>query len=333
MRSALTYISSYSLVGMLVLACLFSSCRFQTPDDGMAELKIRAYMQQEKTLLRATGDYVTIDAANPAPFNAALIISSSDGSISSTAPMSWDGSTLSTNVRMEQGLYYFFGYMPWNDNASFDLATKTLTIPNIPGLSLSNAMLIKAKQQSINASNATVALEMDHLMAKVTPYFYIDPEYNALRDIKITQVTLRIPNNGASYIASITYNIDIADASNTSYTTTWGDPINPATLEESRSVELAKAVNLPKEREKAISLGEFYICPKQTISELEMSVTYTVYDKDGNVTRQDKTATNAILRSYTNLERANNYKLYIQVIPTYLYVLSDYDEGSVMVIE
>lgn len=332
MRSAFTYLSTYMLVGICLLALVFTSCRYEGPEDAMHELQLQAYIQKEKSLVRAT-DYTNLDASQAA-FNAALIIStgSDENERYSTASMQWDGSSLSTNVRLEEGEYWFYGYMPWNDYASFDLATKTLTIPNIPGLSLSNAMLIKAKQQSIDASNATVALQMDHLMAKVTPYFYIDSVYNALRDIKITQVTLRIPQSGASYTASITYNTDIADASNTSYTHGWSSSSNSA-FEVSRSVALADAVNLPKERGNAISLGEFYICPQQTISELEMSVTYTVYDKDGNVTRQNATATNAILRSYTNLERANNYKLYIQVIPTYLYVLSDYDEGSVMVIE
>lgn len=332
MRSAFTYISSYSLVGMLVLACLFSSCRFQTPDDDMAELKIRAYIQQEKTLLRAAGDYVAIDAANQAPFNAALIISSSDGSISSTAPMSWDGSTLSTNVRMEQGLYYFFGYMPWNDNASFNLSTLTLSIPNIPALSLSNAMLIKASKKNIESGENSIPLEMDHLMAKVTPYFYIDSVYNAFRDIKIKKVSLKIPqSSGYLFNAEVVYNN--VDGSPTSYTTTWTKGAAKA-FTVSRSVA-SEALLLPENKNDAVSLGEFYICPQQNIDELSMTVTYDVYDEKGHITRADAEATNAILQNVSgsnHLERANHYKLYILVIPSYLYVLSDYDE-EVLVID
>ena len=335
MRSALTYISYYSLVGMLVLACLFSSCRFQTPDDGMAELKIRAYIQQEKTLLRAAGDYVTIDAANQAPFNAALIISSSDGSISSTAPMSWDGNTLSTNVRMEQGLYYFFGYMPWNDNASFDVSEHKLNIPDIPALGLSNAMLIKACKKNIESGDNDIPLEMDHLMAKVTPYFYIDPKYNAFRDIKIKKVTLNIPqSSGYLFNAEVVYNN--VDGSPTSYTTNWTKGAAKA-FTVSRSVASAsEALLLPETKGDAVSLGEFYICPQQNIDELSMTVTYDVYDEKGHITRADATATNAILQNVSGskfLERANHYKLYILVIPSYLYVLSDYDEDEVLVIE
>lgn len=334
MRSAFTYISYYSLVGMLVLACLFSSCRFQTPDDDMAELKIRAYMQQEKTLLRAADDYVTIDAANPAPFNAALIISSSDGSISSTAPMSWDGSTLSTNVRMEQGLYYFFGYMPWNDNASFNVSTLTLNIPNIPALSLSNAMLIKASKKNIESGENSIPLEMDHLMAKVTPYFYIDPEYDAFRDIKIKKVSLNIPqSSGKWHHAEVIYNVDVTPSD---YNTTWSEG-NAKAFTVSRSVASAsEALLLPESKNDAVSLGEFYICPQQNIDELSMTVTYDVYDEKGHITRADATATNAILQNVSgsnHLERANHYKLYILVIPSYLYVLSDYDEDEVLVID
>lgn len=334
MRSAFTYISYYSLVGMLVLACLFSSCRFQTPDDDMAELKIRAYIQQEKTLLRAAGDYVKIDAANQAPFNAALIISSSDGSISSTAPMSWDGSTLSTNVRMEQGLYYFFGYMPWNDNASFNVSEHKLIIPDIPALGLSNAMLIKACKKNIESGNNDIPLEMDHLMAKVTPYFYIDPEYNAFRDIKIKKVTLNIPqSSGKWHHAEVLYNVDVTPSD---YNTSWSEG-NTKAFTVSRSVASAsEALLLPENKNDAVSLGEFYICPQQNIDELSMTVTYDVYDADGHITRADATATNAILQNVSgsnHLERANHYKLYILVIPSYLYVLSDYDEDEVLVID
>ena len=334
MRSAFTYISYYSLVGMIVLACLFSSCRFQTPDDDMAELKIRAYIQQEKTLLRAAGDYVKIDEANQAPFNAALIISSSDGSISSTAPMSWDGSTLSTNVRMEQGLYYFFGYMPWNDNASFDVSEHKLNIPDIPALGLSNAMLIKACKKNIESGENSIHLEMDHLMAKVTPYFYIDPEYNAFRDIKIKKVTLNIPaSSGHLYTAVVDY--DVASTPST-YGTVWNEGAAKA-FTVSRSVASAsEALLLPENKNEAVSLGEFYICPQQNIDELSMTVTYDVYDEKGHITRADATATNAILQNVSgsnHLERANHYKLYILVIPSYLYVLSDYDEDEVLVID
>nr|MBQ5604810.1 fimbrillin family protein [Bacteroidales bacterium] len=334
MRSAFTYISYYSLVGMLVLACLFSSCRFQTPDDGMAELKIRAYIQQEKTLLRAAGDYVKIDEANQAPFNAALIISSSDGSISSTAPMSWDGSTLSTNVRMEQGLYYFFGYMPWNDNASFNVSEHKLNIPDIPALGLSNAMLIKACKKNIESGNNDIPLEMDHLMAKVTPYFYIDPEYNDFRDIKIKKVTLNIPqSSGKWHHAEVIYNVDVTPSE---YNTTWTKGAAKA-FTVSRSVASAsEALLLPENKNDAVSLGEFYICPQQNIDELSMTVTYDVYDEKGHITRADATATNAILQNVSgsnHLERANHYKLYILVIPSYLYVLSDYDEDEVLVID
>ncbi|MBO5718641.1 MAG: hypothetical protein J6R71_03350, partial [Bacteroidales bacterium] len=264
----------------------------------------------------------------------ALIISSSDGSISSTAPMSWDGSTLSTNVRMEQGLYYFFGYMPWNDNASFDVSEHKLIIPDIPALGLSNAMLIKACKKNIESGDNDIPLEMDHLMAKVTPYFYIDPEYNAFRDIKIKKVTLEIPvSSGHLYTAVVDY--DVASTPST-YGTVWNEGSAKA-FTVSRSVASAsEALLLPENKNEAVSLGEFYICPQQNIDELSMTVTYDVYDEKGHITRADATATNAILQNVSgsnHLERANHYKLYILVIPSYLYVLSDYDEDEVLVID
>ena len=333
MRSAFTYISSYSLVGIVLLACLFSSCRFQTPDDGMVNLKIQAYMQQEKTLLRADGDYVAINAANPAPFNAALIISTIDGSLSNTASMNWDGSKLSTNVRMEQGDYYFLGYMPWNDNATYNIDEAILTIPNMPALSLSNAMLIKSLEKNIATGDNHIPLQMDQMLAKVTPYFYINEEYNDLRDIRIKKVSLNIPaSSGHLYTAVVDY--DVASTPST-YETVWNEG-SAKDFTVSRSAASAEGELLPDNKGDAVNLGEFYICPQQNINELSMTVTYDVYDKSGKITRANATATNAILQNVSGsnlLERANHYKLYIQVIPSYLYVLSDYDENEVLVIK
>ena len=195
-------------------------------------------------------------------------------------------------------------------------------------------MLIKACKKNIESGNNDIPLEMDHLMAKVTPYFYIDPEYNAFRDIKIKKVTLNIPqSSGNLFNAEVVYNN--VDGSPTSYTTTWtkGDA---KAFTVSRSAASAEGELLPDNKGGAVNLGEFYICPQQNINELSMTVTYDVYDADGNITRADATATNAILQNVSgsnHLERANHYKLYILVIPSYLYVLSDYDKDEVLVID
>ena len=67
-----------------------------------------------------------------------------------------------------------------------------------------------------------------------------------------------------------------------------------------------------------------------------MTVKYDVYDKKQQLVRQDATATNKVVvkvrgTTKTKLEAGKNYKLKIQIIPTYLYVLSDNDESSLVI--
>ena len=65
-----------------------------------------------------------------------------------------------------------------------------------------------------------------------------------------------------------------------------------------------------------------------------MSVTYDVYDKKGALTRENVMAENSILKlKKESITAGTNYKLNIQVVPTYLYILSDNDEESVLIIE
>lgn len=61
---------------------------------------------------------------------------------------------------------------------------------------------------------------------------------------------------------------------------------------------------------------------------------YNVYDKKGILVRQNVTATNSSVKitSTGNPSRAYEYNLNINVIPTYLYQLSDNDDDSVLLI-
>ena len=63
-----------------------------------------------------------------------------------------------------------------------------------------------------------------------------------------------------------------------------------------------------------------------------MAVTYNVYDTAGELTRANARAENSILRLGKTLEAGKNYNLYIKVVPSYLYVLSDNDMESSFVI-
>jgi hypothetical protein len=94
----------------------------------------------------------------------------------------------------------------------------------------------------------------------------------------------------------------------------------------------ANPQQLPVEKSEAVVLGGSYFCPSQQTTNLSMTVTYNVYDTAGELTRANARAENSILRLGRTLEAGKNYNLYIKVVPSYLYVLSDNDMESSFVI-
>ena len=162
-------------------------------------------------------------------------------------------------------------------------------------------------------------------MAKITPQFYINSDYNQLRDIRIKEVELFF-ESAPTYTATITY-------TNTSYSVAWpsGDTSAKTTVTAFSTTNPTNLTNA------ATAHGHCYIVPDQDITNLKMTVTYDVYDKQQQLVRENETATNKVVvkvnsTTKTKLEAGKNYKLNIQIIPTYLYVLSDNDEISVLVI-
>lgn len=305
----------------------FVSCNEETLYDGPCKVRFVAEVQDEVSVTRADEDkYSTF---SPSDFNAGLFVSYETTAGTPTAPgytVSWNGSTLSTSLALETGDYKFYGYASQTDGASFENSIKKLTIPNIPGLSDKDMMVIKPCSTKVEPTdigkNKTVSLQMDHMMAKITPCFYLNETYAAMRDIKITKVEFSL-SDAATYIANVDYYAS-------SYTTTWesGATTNTSVTAFSNTDGTNK---LPTAKANALAVGHCYIVPTQSTATLKMKVTYDVYDKLGVKTRTGE-AENSIKNLPASLETGKNYKLNIQIIPTYLYVLSDNDESSVLVI-
>lgn len=330
----------YILIALLTMT--FASCNEDTFYDGPCKVRFVAEVQDEVNVTRATDGYTSFTPS--AGFNAKLFVSYETTTGTPTAPgytVSWNGSALSTSLALETGDYKFYGYAPVSqqDDASFDNSNKTLTIPDIPGLSDKDMMVIKPCSTKVESTdigkNKNVSLQMDHMMAKITPYFYINSEYNKLRDIHIKNVTFSLENR-KTFQANVVYNDN-----DTSYLTSWqiNENLNEKTVELFTDDSNTKTF-LTTSSTGAQSYGQCYIVPSQNgqdITNLKMTVTYDVYDKQQQLVRQDATATNKVVvkvggTAQTKLEAGKNYKLKIQIIPTYLYVLSDNDESSVLVI-
>ena len=326
----------YILIALLTMT--FASCNEDTLYDGPCKVRFVAEVQDEVSVTRATEGYTSFTPSSD--FNAGLYVSY--GATAQPYTMSWDdNSKLSANLWLETGNYGFYGYAPQQDGTSFDNTNKILTIPNIPGLSEKDMLVIKpcsatVTSDDISNGKKTISLQMDHLMAKITPYFYINSEYNKLRDIHIKNVTFSLDVEYAkTFEANVSY-------TTSPYLTEWSNE----TANQTQSVDLYTAPSNPISFLTTSSsstvpqpYGQCYIVPSQKgqdITNLKMTVTYDVYDKQPQLVRKDETATNKVVvkvrgTTKTKLEAGKNYNLNIQIIPTYLYVLSDNDESSLVI--
>lgn len=330
--------SIYIAISIALLTISFVSCNEETLYDGPCKVRFVAEVQDEVNVTRDTDGYTALPYS--ADFSAGLYVSY--GATAQPYTMKWDNKKkLSANLWLETGNYGFYGYAPQTNGASFDNSDKKLSIPNISGLSDKDMLVIKPCSATVTSDDISngrknISLQMDHLMAKITPYFYINSEYNNLRDIHIKSVTFSLDVEDAkTFEANVVYN--------TSYETAWSNK----TANQTQSVDLYSAPSDPisflttsSSSTVAQPYGQCYIVPSQNgqdITNLKMTVTYDVYDKQQQLVRSNETATNKVVvkvggTAQTTLEAGKNYKLNIQIIPTYLYVLSDNDESSVLVI-
>lgn len=317
-----------NIIIVLLAALSLVACRMEEPDAGPCEVRLQLSAQDEVMVTRATYNSTLNDLD---AFDANLFIS--NGSIVNGTTLSWDGSALSTNaLHLEAGSYWFYGLMPKTDGASFNLANNTLSATGIPGLSTDNAMLIRIDEEEHtnqtldieqDQKNATAYLKMDHLMAKVTPHFYINKAYNNVRTIKVKKVEFSI-DNASKYTASIDYTNPVKPV--VSWTSASTEKLSLTAFENTSD---APALTTDKQ-----AIGQFFLCPAQSVENLKMRVTYDVYDKKGALTRENVMAENSILKlKNESITAGTNYELNIQVVPTYLYILSDNDEESVLIVE
>ena len=302
------------------------SCQQEDVYTGPCNVRFKAYVQDEVAVTRAT--YTNITASDVPAFIAELFVT--NGEVVSRSSLTWNGSTATSSLRLEEGDYTIYGYAPKAEGAAFALETKTMTATAIPGLSDKDAMVIRPQSLEIEQDDKEkrVALQLDHLMAKVTPRFYLNSTYAELRKIKIKKVQLWIEGGADTHTATVTYTNDTDNP----YSIAWskGEQIAQQdfvvySVEESEAIELTTTKGDQE-------YGSCYLCPNQSTALLKMHVTYDVYDKKDQLLRPDAKAENTIKKlNSQRIVPGTDYKLNIQIVPTYLYVLSDNDEESLVI--
>ena len=305
-------------ITICVVLMTLASCHKEEVFYGPRNVQIRAYMQQHVQQTRA---YVPLDASYES-FTAGAIVEMGDKYTHTT--MKWDGTALQSNIQLEEGSYWLYAYMPWNKNVT--LVRQRLSIPDIQGFGNQDVLVAKAEKVEVGSGDAqvNVPIYMDHLMAKVTPRFYLDETYAEMRTIEIVKVEMLLPQ-ASMYTAHVAY----IPTSGT-YSVSWSEQgkYDGMTVFDGS----ANPQQLPVEKSEAVALGGSYFCPSQQTTNLSIAVTYNVYDTAGELTRANARAENSILRLGKTLEAGKNYNLYIKVVPSYLYVLSDNDMESSFVI-
>ena len=230
--------------------------------------------------------------------------------------------------------YTVYGYMPKTGDMSSSLAKSTenaatLTISNIKPITTDDICIItgvKAADEGlkegqfswywpIGDDNYKIYILMDHLYAAALFRLKIDAEYASLRTIKLKTMTLRTDYGNVIATISLMHN------------TTGASPISGVGFAPSPSVSSEDFLVFNSDAGTALDKDtpvDINACFAPTLSNnLTMVTTYDVYDRKGNLIRENSTATNKL----PNLAAVRGQKVQVNltVNPTYLYVLSEPD--------
>lgn len=230
--------------------------------------------------------------------------------------------------------YTVYGYMPKTEGMSSSLTKSTadgatLTISGINAITSDDVCVITGvkntdeglKEGSFlwrwedSASEPYyIYLLMDHLFAAVQFHLKIDEEYAQLRTIKLKTMTLSTNKQSSSVTVTLTHNeTGVSPISSVDYGLSDGSGAPVVIFSSDDGTALDKT--------EALVVDAYF--PPSLSESLTLASTYDVYDRKGNLIRQNCSAINKL----PNLEvaRGQRAQLSLTVKPTYLYVLSDPD--------
>ena len=232
--------------------------------------------------------------------------------------------------------YTVYGYMPKTEGMSSTLAKSTadaatLTITGMKAITTDDICIItgvketdeglKEGQFSWNTpttGNQTfyINILMDHLYAAAQFRLKIDADYASLRTIKLKTMTLSTDKGSVNAVISLTHNTTgVSPVSSVAYTAL-GSSDAVVIFNSDEGIALDKTTPLSVNAYFAPGLSD----------NLTLVSTYDVYDRKGNLIRQNSTATNKL--PDLSAVRGQRVLLNMTVNPTYLYVLSEPDLDS-----
>ena len=248
-----------------------------------------------------------------------------------------------TQVVVETNFNYtIYGYMPMRApvTGAVSYTDKTLTLSHVGAVTADDICFVAGVKEGKTTDDVSlvegafaytgkgdenyVCLLMDHLYAAIRFHFSINADYAALRTIKLKSMTLK------SNYESVTATVDLSGVpAVVTYAPVTGTTPSAATFFEHREgLDISDA--------SAVETIKGYTCCFSLVNSQNLTLvsTYDVYDRKGNLIRQDCTSTNT-LPSLENLEakRGDLLTLNLNVNPTYLYQLSDQDLDNLINIQ
>lgn len=266
-----------------------------------------------------------------------------------------DNYVWNSKVPLDEGTYYVYGFMPSSEASKVGLAPlldagnsttvysngATMTITGLSAVTASDPCVIvgvkgapsntsmpdmadRLGYYNYNADKTTegggeyIYLLIDHLYAALQLRMNINSEYNTLRKIKITKLTLKAKN-----VKSATLTVTLKQGDITSLNTIGSTPSSTAgdeiTIYDGEELELTPTTK-----------QDFLACILPILAdgdnrEFEMKTTYNVYDRKNNLIGP-RTAVNKLTVPDTKtLQRGQYYTFNLTVNPSYIYVLSEPD--------
>ena len=263
----------------------------------------------------------------------------------------------------EERQYYFYGFMPANGITGSLSVTDTdlggdyskgadLTLTGLPAISTKDiCVVVGVERTTESATEATVEnghfgflsktkdqnyanLLMDHIYMELDLGFKIDPDYAALRTIRLTEVTLT-----SSYQGTVTAIVKLRDRDgirDVSYSRVGNTGVEPQSFTLLSTDDTPKVLNKnylisdnPADTE-PLKLDKTVFCAPNLIDAsgtyLTIETKYEVWDKIGANDKSkigERTAVNKLKLAPSTI--AKKRKVTLNVKPTYLYVLSDWD--------
>lgn len=253
-------------------------------------------------------------------------------------------SSWTTQLKLKSGTrtYQLYGYMP--DNAEFvrnisdwNEDGAVLHIQKLPPIAEQDYCIVTGVRQAADENDKTPAVRgtfsfdydsqrenyvnlfLDHLYGHIVFCMRVGEEYNAVRNIKIKRMKLKVADI-SHYNADVTLTKDVG-ISSVAHSSTAGTGTHELTI---RDEELTLTTT-------STTVCSGYIIPSTTLfDKISLVIEYDIYDKRGNKIAE-RTATNSLAYPLEELERGEERTLQINIDPSYLYDLSLNDPPIVVI--